>query len=111
ELVEQTVLSLKKPGDISEPLVTNYGVHLFKLVAKKDLESFEVQKPALQAKVEQSRAEVLKAQNIAVAKKDVGFKEHSTALGQLIETVDQGDFGKDKKLGDYPQLKAVMFEI
>ncbi|MBL7706262.1 MAG: peptidylprolyl isomerase [Taibaiella sp.] len=111
ELVEQTVLSLKKPGDISEPLVTNFGVHLFKLVAKKDLESFEVQKPALQAKLEQSRAEVLKAQNIAVARKEVGFKEHSAALGQLIETVDQGDFGKDKKLGDYPQLKAVMFEI
>lgn len=111
ELVEQAVLALKKPGDISEPLVTPFGVHIFKLIGKKELPSFESEKAALQAKVEQSRSEVLKSQNILVAKKETGFKEHAAALGQLIETVSQDDFGKDKKLGEYPQLKAVMFEI
>jgi len=49
---------------------------------------------------------VLKSQNIAVAKKDIGFKEHDAALAQLIETVDQGDFGKDKKTGRLPAIES-----
>lgn len=110
-VIEQAVFSLKQAGDISEPVVSSYGVHIFRLVSKKPLGSFEEEKAALTSKIERSRTEAIKQENIAGIKKSLGFKEHPTALAQLIDAVDPNDFNKDSRLGAYPELKATMFEI
>lgn len=110
-IVEQAVFALDKEGEISEPVVSTYGVHIFKLISKKPLGSFEEEKAALVTKIERSRTEAIKQENIAGIKKSLSFKEHPTALAQLIDAVDQNDFNKDARLGTYPELKATMFEI
>jgi peptidyl-prolyl cis-trans isomerase SurA len=111
EAIESAVFALKKPGDLSEPVMSNYGVHIFKLIKKTPLGSFEDEKPNLAAKVERSRSEAIKQEHLKTVKQEIGFKENAAALTDLINTVDQNDFNRDSKLGDYPQLKATMFEI
>ena len=48
---EEVAFSLKKDGDFSKPLKTDYGFHIIKRLELKDVQSFEIVKKELQAKV------------------------------------------------------------
>lgn len=111
ESIENAVFALKNPGDLSAPILSNYGVHIFKLIKKTPLGSFEEEKGNLAVRVERSRSEAIKQEHLKTVKQEIGFKENVAALTELINTVDQNDFNRDSQLGAYPQLKSTMFEI
>ena len=48
---EEAAFSLKKDGDFSKPVKTDYGFHIIKRIELKDVQSFETVKKELQAKV------------------------------------------------------------
>ncbi|MEY3126540.1 MAG: hypothetical protein RL273_680, partial [Bacteroidota bacterium] len=48
---EEVAFSLKKDGDFSKPVKTDYGFHIIKRLELKDVQSFETVKKELQAKV------------------------------------------------------------
>ena len=48
---EEAAFSLKKDGDYSRPIKTDYGFHIIKRLELKDVQSFETVKKELQAKV------------------------------------------------------------
>ena len=48
---EEVAFSLKKDGDYSRPIKTDYGFHIIKRLELKDVQSFETVKKELQAKV------------------------------------------------------------
>ena len=48
---EEVAFSLKKDGDFSKPVKTDYGFHIIKRIELKDVQSFETVKKELQAKV------------------------------------------------------------
>ena len=48
---EEVAFSLKKDGDFSKPVKTDYGFHIIKRIELKDVQSFESVKKELQAKV------------------------------------------------------------
>ena len=48
---EEAAFALKKDGDYSEPIKTDYGFHIIKRLELKEVQSFETVKKELQAKV------------------------------------------------------------
>ncbi|GAB3948065.1 hypothetical protein GCM10028805_21520 [Spirosoma harenae] len=58
---EDAAFSLVKTGDYTQPVRTNYGWHIIKLIERKGLEPYEAMAPALRQRVTtDSRAEVLR---------------------------------------------------
>lgn len=110
-IVEQAVFALKNVGDVSDIVVTEYGIHLFQLKKRKPVGSYEQERERLVSRIERSRADALKQANFASVKQTLGFKEYPAALQAFIQQIDQSDFGKDARLKDYPELKDLMFEI
>ena len=51
EQLESKIFSLKDSGDFTEPLPEKYGFHIFMLLGKKPLESFEELKPEFERKL------------------------------------------------------------
>lgn len=112
ENFENAAFGLKKPGDISEPIITDYGVHLLKLISKQPLGTYEEERNALIAKVEQnSRFETAKAKDMLEVKKKMGFKDYPENLSAMISTISQGDLEKGNQLQAYPELNAKLFEV
>lgn len=48
---EEAAFSLKKDGDISKPIKTEYGFHIIKRIEWKDIQPFETMRKELQSKV------------------------------------------------------------
>ncbi|RQO30893.1 hypothetical protein DBR32_09275 [Taibaiella sp. KBW10] len=112
EVFENAAFGLKNVGDISEPVITDYGVHILKLISKKPLGTFEEEKSFLVNKVEQnSRFEVAKAKDMLEVKKKMGFKEYPENLSALVNTINQNDLEKGNQLQAYPNLKEKLFEV
>src|SRR5690606_6925112 len=58
---ENAAFALKKAGDISEPVKTDYGYHLIRLIDKYPLKPFDSLQPTIKRKVENdSRAQTAK---------------------------------------------------
>ncbi|WP_222166486.1 peptidylprolyl isomerase [Edaphocola aurantiacus] len=112
ENFENAAFGLKNPGDISEPFVTDYGIHLLKLISKKPLGTYAEEERELTSKIEQnSRFEIAKQKDMAEAKKRLGFKEFPENMAAMIATINQSDLEKGATLQEYPQLTAKLFEV
>lgn len=110
---EATAFALKKPGDISDPVQTEYGLHLIKLVKKMPVPEFDAVKDNLTRRVENdSRASVAKEAYQEKIKKQYGFKEYPENLAKLIPTLP-GETDKDKtfKAETYKTYTAEVFEL
>ena len=111
ESIEKAVFGLKNRGDISNPVVSSMGIHIFKLIKDIPIGSFEEEKPELTAKMDRYWTKEINDLKMDATKKELGFKEYPQALTELIGAIDDKDFEKDKTLGHYPHLKAVMMEV
>ncbi len=89
EDLESKIFSLKDSGDFTEPLPANYGFHIFMLLGKKPLESFEELKPELERKLARDsrgkRNEELLVERI---KKGNDFKLYRENLQPVIDILD-----------------------
>jgi peptidyl-prolyl cis-trans isomerase SurA len=71
---EKAAFDLKKEGDISAPVQTEYGWHIIKLIAKLPLEDYDKVKGTIRRVIENDdRIEIVKKSKISELKKKYGY--------------------------------------
>ncbi len=92
---QETSFALEKPGDISDPIMTDFGWHIIKLIKKEPIESFSQMEPTIKSRISRdSRAELNKKALLVRLKKENGFSEDYDnkvlALQQADSSLIQG---------------------
>lgn len=113
---ENAAFGLKKPGDISEPVKTDYGYHLIKLVDKYPLKPYDTMYTQIKRKVENdSRAATAKDLYFEKVKVKNGFKENKANLEELYTAVgkipDTGKLANTFKASDYKTMNKPVFTL
>lgn len=91
QVVPEFITAIKnmKPGEISEPVKTNYGYHIIKLINASGIKSFEEEKENITKAVEKDvRAKVSEEVVLRRLKKENKFKENIKVKDAFIATVD-----------------------
>lgn len=110
---EEVAFALKKPGDISAPVQTAYGIHLIKLVKKIPLQSFDSIRDNITRRVENdSRAAVAKEAYQEKIKKEYGFKANPESLDNLVNNFTAMETKNNEfSAEDFKNAKAILFEL
>ncbi len=78
---EDTAFALTAPGNYSEPVRTNYGWHIIKLVERKPLESYAILSPSLRQRVTtDSRADLVRQTTLQRLKSTYPVRENAAIL-------------------------------
>ncbi len=86
---ENAAFGLKTPGEISDPIKSNFGWHIIRLDEKKTLEPFDDIKSDLQQKVaNDDRSELSRQAVIAKLKHQNNFQENPLVINQLVQLAD-----------------------
>lgn len=111
EEFETAAFALENDGDISAPILTDFGWHIIKRLELKSLDSYEELYPTLKAKVARdSRANKSKEIVIANIRKENNFKEEIKRRNDFYTAVDQNKYNKGEwKPEDVAKLNKVMF--
>jgi len=104
--------ALENIGDFSEPVFTNMGYHIIRLVNKRPPESFEVQHPALLKSVKNSdRAQKSESTVVEKLKKEYNYKVNESALEDFYRMVDPSIFEGRWDANPALQKKDVLFTL
>ncbi len=86
---EKAAFALKEIGDVSEPIETEYGWHIIKLLQRIPVPTFEATKDDLTTKVSKdSRSQLTRTVVIDRVKKEAGFKEFTAPVDELAKFLD-----------------------
>lgn len=113
---ENAAFALKKPGDVSAPIKTDYGFHIIKLIEKYPLAPYDSMYTQLKHKVENdSRAQSAREAFFNKIKEKNGFKENAQAASEIIEKIASiPDTGKNAKVinaDDYKNMSKPVFVL
>ncbi len=109
---EEAAFALKKPGDLSTPVQTDYGIHLIKLIKRTPLQPFDSLQDNIARRVENdSRAAMAKEAYQEKIKKQFGFKAYPANLDKLVADFAKDDTKKEFKAEDYKTATEVLFEL
>ena len=85
---EDAAFSLKNAGDISQPVKTEYGYHIIKLISKTPLKPFDSVKTDLGKRIEKdSRTDIARLEYSEKVKDKLNFKEYPIALNEIIAAI------------------------
>ena len=94
---EQAAFAMRVPGDVSDPVVSQYGVHVIQLIRYRPAEqlTFEQARDDIvtELKVRRPREYRAAIQNEARERKGEGFIEHTEALDALMLETTNGPLG------------------
>ena len=86
---EDAAYALAKPGDYSKPIRTNYGWHIIKLIARKDVETYATLAPSLRQRVTtDSRADVLRQATVQRLRGEYAVQENKPVLEAALAKAD-----------------------
>jgi len=111
---EAAAFALKNPDDISEPVQTEYGIHLIRLVKKIPLQPYDSIQDNIARRVENdSRATVAKEAYQEKVKKQYGFKEYPENLGKIVAALTEGEAAQENKFKaeDFRSYTAPLFDL
>lgn len=113
---EKAAFDLKKPGDISEPVVTDYGVHLIKLIGKSPVKPFDSVAEQIKKRVDNdARSQIARDQYFERVKQKYNFKEYPQNLQAITDRLAKlPDTGKDAnmfKASDFKGMNQPMFTL
>jgi peptidyl-prolyl cis-trans isomerase SurA len=87
---EEAAFGLKKPGDVSAPIQTEYGFHIIRLISKSPLQPFDSLRQEIAHRVENdSRSQIAHDEFLAKMKRQNGFKEFPAAYDALVARMRQ----------------------
>jgi len=99
-------------GGISQPVKTDYGWHIIKLLDLRKVPPYEEYLPQLKNKVARdSRSNISKEAAEEKFKKEYHFKEYPKALQQFYSVVDSSIFTKSWTADKAAGLKKTMFKL
>jgi peptidyl-prolyl cis-trans isomerase C len=84
---EQSVFSLEKEGQVSEPVKTRFGYHLIRLdkkISPRSL-SFEEVKPKIIAKLEEAKKKQIREDYLVEIRDDPGIKLNDQAIERFVK--------------------------
>ncbi|MES2702503.1 MAG: peptidylprolyl isomerase [Bacteroidota bacterium] len=114
---ENAAFTMKRPGEVwPEPVQTEYGYHILKLLAKYPMQPYDSLYTSLKHKVENdSRAQFAKDQFFNKIKEKNGFKEYPANIAEVTERLSMiPDTGKDAKVlksEDYRMMNKPVFVL
>jgi len=113
---ENAVFALKNPGDISEPVQTDYGFHIIKLIDKQPLKPYDSILTTLKRAIENDgRSQAAKEIYFSKVKAQNGFKEFNANYDELFARIKAlPDTGKDAnmfKAADFANMNKPLFTM
>lgn len=109
---EAAAFALENDGDISKPVMTEYGFHIIKRISKKDAPSYEEVEADLKRRVERdSRSEVAKNTLLNKIKKDYKFTENSKNKDAVYKAVSEQLPNGKVTLADKSKLTKTLFTL
>lgn len=110
---EDAAFALKKPGDVSEPLRTEYGYHLIKLIKKTPIKPYDSVKVDLAKRVEKdSRTDIARIEYTEKVKAKLNYKENPIALNEIIQAIDDSALLNATYNGsDYKKFRKPLFSM
>ncbi|MFW5820070.1 MAG: foldase protein PrsA [Bacteroidota bacterium] len=93
KVFDSTAFSLEQIGQISEPVRSDYGWHIVKLLDKNEVGSFEEEKPEILSFLKKGdRGKARDMAFIAQLKEDYGYNFHEENYNKMISTLDSTIF-------------------
>ncbi len=113
---DNAAFALKNPGDISDPVKTEYGYHIIRLLDRTPFQPFDSLKDNIRRRVDNdSRATLAHDQFLERIKKANGFKENREALAEIVSRVsampDTGANANILRASDFKDLQKPVFEL
>jgi len=109
----EAAFALQNPGDISEPVKTNYGWHIIKLIEKKLPGSFEEMKPEIERKIKRdTRNNMPRRVFVDKLKAELNFNLNQKVKKELMVAIDSSLLkGQFKKTSDNDLGNGVLFTL
>ena len=97
---ENAAFALKKPGDVSAPVQTEYGFHIIKLIERIPMKPLDSMRAGLKRRVENdSRAQVARDRFFENVKQKNGFKQYNDVFEAVMVQADKiPDTGKNAQV-------------
>lgn len=109
---EAAAFALNKPGDLSQPVQTEYGFHIIKLVKKIPLQPFDSIQDNITRRVDNdSRAAIAKEAYQEKIKKQFGFREYPENLTKFVNEASKEASDKEYNADNYKSFTATLFEL
>ena len=109
---EDAAFALKKDGELSAPVKTQFGYHIIKRLEKKEMQPFSDVKADIKKKVERdSRSQVAKTVLVDRIKKENNFTQFADVKNNFDSHVDSTILKGNWKAGDDIRGSKVLFTL
>lgn len=110
--LENVVFNLQNKGDLSEPVRSGYGWHIFQLQEKEPVGTIEKERDYLERKLQKGEMRIaIKAANVNHLKKENNFIEYKDNLAGVREAIDSALSKGDRDLTAVEGLVEPIFKI
>ncbi len=109
---EDACFSIDEKGTYTQPIKSDIGWHIIKLIDKKGIGTYEEMKPQLQEKISRGRrGQEISDRYIAKLKLENGVEEHPEELAPVYAAADSTLVMAFWKSGDLKDLKTTLVKI
>lgn len=109
---EEAAFALEEEGQVSEPVRTQYGYHLIKLIGKQPLGGFDDTKADIMRRLQRAgRYDEARERFVRNAQKQYGFQENDSAYMAFRAAVDSGLVINTWRARNMNQRNAALFTL